>query len=120
MAELKTTETPVVEQAEYMAPHAVSQAKWLTFEYALAMVSVTFAAITSVVLVPMLFGMWSAKEAMSFGLMLSGSITANILAVGILAVLFSVLAFVLFGRVTRAIAADRSGYTGRLAYKLTT
>ncbi|WP_338520516.1 hypothetical protein V4210_02735 [Candidatus Nanosynbacter sp. BB002] len=120
MAELKTTETPVVEQAEYMAPRAASQAKWLTFEYALAMVSVTFAAITSVVLVPMLFGMWSAKEAMSFGLMLSGSITANILAVSILAVLFSVLAFVLFGRVTRAIAADRSGYTGRLAYKLTT
>ena len=104
MAELKTTETPVVEQAEYMAPRAASQAKWLTFEYALAMVSVTFAAITSIVLVPMLFGM----------------ITANILAVGILAVLFSVLAFVLFGRVTRAIAADRSGYTGRLAYKLTT
>ena len=121
MAELKTTETPVVEQAEYMAPRAVSQAKWLTFEYALAMVSVTFAAITSVVLVPMLFGMWSAKDAVSFGLSLSGgSITANILAVGILAVLFSVLAFVLFGRVTRAIAADRSGYTGRLAYKLTT
>ena len=108
MAELKTTETPVVEQAEYMAPRAASQAKWLTVEYALAMVSVTFAAITSIVLVPMLFGMWSAKEAMSFGLMLSGSITANILAVGILAVLFSVLAFVLFG------------YTGRLAYKLTT
>ena len=71
MAELKTTETPVVEQAEYMAPRAASQAKWLTFEYVLAMVSVTFAAITSVVLVPMLFGMWSAKEAMSFGLMLS-------------------------------------------------
>ena len=63
MTELKTTETPVVEQAEYMAPRAASQAKWLTFEYALAMVSVTFAAITSVVLVPMLFGMWSAKEA---------------------------------------------------------
>ena len=121
MAELKTTETPVVEQAEYMAPRAVSQAKWLTFEYALAMVSVTFAAITSVVLVPMLFGIWSAKDTVSFGLSLSGgSITANILAVGILAVLFSVLAFVLFGRVTRAIAADRSGYTGRLAYKLTT
>ena len=121
MAELKTTETPVVEQAEYMAPRAVSQAKWLTFEYALAMVSVTFAAITSIVLMPMLFGMWSAKDAVSFGLSLSGgSITANILAVGILAVLFSVLAFVLFGRVTRAIAADRSGYTGRLAYKLTT
>ena len=121
MAELKTTETPVVEQAEYMAPRAVSQAKWLTFEYALAMVSVTFAAITSIVLMPMLFGMWSAKDAVSFGLSLSGgSITANILAVGILAVLFSVLAFVLFGRVTRAIAVDRSGYTGRLAYKLTT
>ena len=121
MAELKTTETPVVEQAEYMAPRAVSQAKWLTFEYALAMVSVTFAAITSIVLMPMLFGMWSAKDAVSFGLSLSGgSITANILAVGILAVLFSVLAFVLFGRVTRTIAADRSGYTGRLAYKLTT
>ena len=122
MVEKNTTEAPVAEAQSvyYASPRAASKAKWLTFEYALAMVSVTLATLLTTALVSLLFGLWSSKSASLVGSLFGGSAVANVLTFGILTVVFSVLAFVLFGRVTRAVADDRSGYTGRLAYKLTT
>lgn len=118
MAELKTTETPAVEAAGYAAPRAASKAKWLTFEYTLAMASVTLATLLSVGLVSLLASFWSSKNTASLATFFSMT-TANFLAVGVLSVIFAVLAFVLFSRVTRAVA-ERTGYTSRLVYKLAT
>lgn len=96
-----------------------NKAKWLTFEYALAMVSVTLATVISSMLVGGLFGLWTTKASMLTAFT-GGALVAHVLSVAILALLFAVLAKVLFSRVTRTVAEDRSGYTSRLAYKLTT
>lgn len=104
------------------------KAKWLTFEYTAAMASVVTAVLlTSLALVPV-FSMWAGIAAPSAGV--SGFLAevlsidmvtpgTDLVVAGVLAVLLSVLAFILFGRVSRTIP-ERKGYTSRTAYKVVT
>lgn len=104
------------------------KAKWLTFEYAAAMASTVAAALLTTFAVVTVFNMWAGIVTPSAGV--SGFLAAvlsidmvtpgtDLVAAGVLAVLLAVLAFVLFGRVSRAIP-EREGYTGRIAYKVVT
>ncbi|MDO4773823.1 MAG: hypothetical protein Q4A37_01725 [Candidatus Saccharibacteria bacterium] len=104
------------------------KAKWLTLEYAGAMASAVAAALLTTFVVTTVFNMWAGTLTPSAGV--SGFLAAvlsvdmvtmgtDLVAAGVLAVLLSVLSFVLFGRVSRAIP-DREGYTGRTAYKVVT
>lgn len=104
------------------------KAKWLTFEYAGAMASVVAAALLTTFAVTTLFNMWAGIVTPSAGV---GGFLAAVLSVdmitagtdlilaGVVTVLMSVLAFVLFSRVSRTIP-EREGYTSRTAYKVVT
>ena len=105
------------------------KAKWLTFEYALAMSSTVLAAglLVSVVVAicGLLFrditvastyvGGWVANI-LSIGMITPGT---GIIAAAVLSLVLAIVAFVAFGRVSRTIA-EREGYTGRVAYKAIT
>lgn len=117
-------------QPVYMAP-SYNKAKWLTLEYALAMFSVVVSALLTVQVMGSVFILWS-KGISSFSS--ASSVTGwlvnvlgagmytpgtGIIAVAFVALFFAVLAFVCFGRVSRAIP-EREGYTKRTAYKIVT
>lgn len=106
------------------------KAKWLTFEYALAMVATVLTACLLVHVITAVFGLWfgatTSVAATAIGGWISGVLSINtitpgtgVVAAAVLTVLFAVVAFVCFGRVSRAIP-ERKGYTERLAYKTVT
>ncbi|MDO4781474.1 MAG: hypothetical protein Q4A34_03745 [Candidatus Saccharibacteria bacterium] len=104
------------------------KAKWLTFEYAGAMASAVVAALLSAAVLPTLFGMWvgTDKATASTDGFLAGLLSVNtttpstgLIAGAVLAVLLSVVALVLFARVSRTVP-EREGYTSRTAYKVIT
>ncbi len=106
------------------------KAKWLTFEYALAMITTVLAAGLLVNVITTVFGLWfgsiTSVAATGVGgwvasILSISTITpgTGIVAAGVLTVLLAVVAFVSFGRVSQAIP-EREGYTDRLAYKAIT
>ena len=107
-----------------------SKAKWLTFEYAVAMVSTVLVAGLLVHIMTALFGLWFGATTSVLTASVGGWITSvlstsaitpgtGIVAASVLTVLLSIIAYITFGRVSRAIS-ERSGYTDRLAYKVVT
>lgn len=153
MAQKKTTPTPEVAQpvqdagappvpqyapqpAAYYPQPAVDpnrgKAKWLTFEYVLAMVSTVASALLFSQVLVALFGAWvkvngaTTTNSTSVGGWLADMLSMNmvtpgtgIVMAGVLAMLFAAVALVAFGRVSRAIP-DRDNYTSRTAYKVVT
>lgn len=108
------------------------KAKWLTFEYLLAMVSTVVSALLFAQVLVTLFGAWvkangaTTTTSTSIGGWLADILSINmvtpgtgIVMAGVLATLFAVVAFITFGRVSRAIS-DRDNYTSRTAYKVVT
>jgi hypothetical protein len=106
------------------------KAKWLAFEYALAMITTVLAAGLLVNVITTVFGLWfgsiTSVAATGVGgwvasILSISTITpgTGIVAAGVLTVLLAVVAFVSFGRVSQAIP-EREGYTDRLAYKAIT
>lgn len=104
-------------------------AKWLTFEYALAMGSLVLSTWLVGSVLSTLFGAWSgqASTVTSYGgswlfdLFSLSMVTAGtgVVVTSVAAVVLSVLALILFRRVSRTIP-EREGYTGRIAYKAVT
>lgn len=104
-------------------------AKWLTFEYGLAMFSVVASLVLSTQVLVAVFGLWvgtSKVAGLAVGSWLSDTLGlwmitpgTSLITVAVLAVLLAVLALVLFGRVSRTVP-ERQGYTDSLAYKLIT
>lgn len=105
---------------QYAPPRQSARAKWLTFEYVLAMFSTVVASMLTTFLITAVMEQWSGSASLSATKALLGGSVVTVLTLAMLAVLLAVVAFVLFGRVTRSVAEERAGYTGRLAYKLTT
>ena len=114
----------------YQADPNKGKAKWLTFEYALAMVSAVLSAGLLVPVMSSIFGLWSgvgsSVAATSVGGWVSAVLSVNtitqgtgVVAAAVLAVLLAVVSFVCFSRVSRTIP-ERKGYTDRLAYKAIT
>ncbi len=112
----------------YVDPNK-GKAKWLTFEYIVALGSLVTSVLLSVEVLIALTKVWFGG-----GRVLNTSVTGwvsdflglgtstpgtNIVATAVGAVLFGVIAFIVFGRVSKAIPA-RPGYTGRTAYKVAT
>lgn len=108
------------------------KAKWLTFEYLLAMVSTVVSALLFAQVLVALFGAWvkvngaTTTTSTSIGGWLADILSINmvtpgtgIVMAGVLATLFAVVALITFGRVSRAIS-DRDNYTSRTAYKVVT
>jgi len=108
------------------------KAKWLTFEYLLAMVSTVVSALLFAQVLVALFGAWvkvngaTTTTSTSIGGWLADILSINmvtpgtgIVMAGVLATLFAVVALITFGRVSRAIS-DRDNYTSRTAYKAVT
>ena len=108
------------------------KAKWLTFEYLLAMVSTVVSALLFAQVLVALFGAWvkangaTTTTSTSIGGRLADILSINmvtpgtgIVMAGVLATLFAVVALITFGRVSRAIS-DRDNYTSRTAYKVVT
>lgn len=101
-------------------------AKWLTFEYALAMGSLVMAVILTSSALVSLFGGWAGNgSAIShtgaswvLGLFSLNMVTpaTGLTATVVAAVMLAGLALLCFGRVSRSIT-ERKGYTKRLAYK---
>lgn len=124
---------PNMQYAQYqpVADPNKGKAKWLTFEYALAMFSVVTVAAVFVNALPSLFHLWvDAKNASIASAGVKGFLpgllsvdmktpATELVLGGVVAVMFAVLAMVLFGRVSRAIP-EREGYTGRMSYKVAT
>lgn len=112
---------------QYQQPAAVKKggAKWLTFEYALAMFLSVGAVILLAFQTPLVFGLWFGGGAGGGTFLLQqlllGSLPPVTAAVTTLvaATLFGVISIILFGRVTRALA-ERDDYTNRTAYKVVT
>lgn len=119
--ETVVTDQPAQTAEMHYAPvRLAAKAKWLTFEYALAMFSTVVASVLTTLLIIALMEKWSSSASLSATkVLLDGSVVGT-LTLAMLAVLLAGVAFVLFGRVTRSVAEERAGYTGRLAYKLTT
>lgn len=108
------------------------KAKWLTFEYLLAMVSTVVSALLFAQVLVALFGAWvkvngaTTTTSTSIGGWLADILSINmvtpgtgIVMAGVLATLFAVVALITFGRVSRTIS-DRDNYTSRTAYKVVT
>lgn len=106
------------------------KAKWLTFEYLAAMLSTVFAASLLVRVIVSVFGLWFSQTTSvattTVGGWVSGVLSLDTVTPGtglvvasIMAILLSVVAFVCFKRVSRAIP-DRKDYTSSLEYKLIT
>lgn len=107
------------------------KAKWLTFEYLLAMVSTVLSALLFAQVLVALFGAWVKTTSTAagtssvdgwLGAVLSMNMVTpgtGIVMAGVSAVLFAVVAFITFGRVSRAIP-DRDNYTSRSSYKVIT
>lgn len=106
------------------------KAKWLTFEYLVAMLSTVLAASLLVRVIVSMFGLWfsstASVTATSVGGWLSSILSLDtvtpgtgLVAASIMTVLLSVVALVCFKRVSRTIP-DRKDYTSSLEYKLVT
>lgn len=106
-----------------------SSSRWLTFEYGLAMGSLVASTLLIVNVLVSLFGGWAGNGATLKKTV--GGWTANLLGLDMVtastglvtasvgAVLLALLAFFVFGRVSRAIQ-NRPGYTKRAAYRVIT
>lgn len=140
MSQEQTTTAPAPQSPapEMYYPQQVSQpvhkakAKWLTFEYILAMFSAVSSALLFTDVIVKLFGVWmkigggQVAAATSVGGWFDAVLPIRMVTPGtgivlgaVLAVLFAGIAFVAFGRVSRTVV-DRPGYTSRLAYKVPT
>ena len=107
------------------------KAKWLTFEYLLAMGSTVLSALLFAQVLVALFGAWVKTTSTAagtssadgwLGAVLSMNMVTpgtGIVMTGVSAALFAVIAFITFGRVSRAIP-DRDNYTSRSSYKVIT
>lgn len=105
------------------------KAKWLTLEYGLAMGSLVLAVLLILSAMDALFGGWAGNgsavshSGTSWVLGLFSTFTTTpgtgLVATSVAAVLLSVTALVLFGRVSKAIS-QREGYTKRIAYRVIT
>ena len=110
--------------AAYVDPNK-GKSKLLTFEYAFAMGSAVAAAFLLIDTITSVFGLWAGVSQMttSFvgGYLSPDMVTpgTGIVAAAVLALLSSVLSFVLFSRVSKTVP-EREGYTNRTAYKLIT
>ena len=110
--------------AAYVDPNK-GKSKLLTFEYAFAMGSAVAAAFLLIDTMVSVFGLWAGTASVTTSFVrgyLSPSMVTpgtGIVAAAVLALLFSVLSFVLFSRVSKTVP-EREGYTKRTAYKLIT
>ena len=106
------------------------KAKWLTFEYLVAMLSTVLAASLLVRVIVSMFGLWFSSTASVtatsvggwlFSILSLDTVTpgTGLVAASIMTVLLSVVALVCFKRVSRTIP-DRKDYTSSLEYKLVT
>ena len=108
------------------------KAKWLTFEYLLAMVSTVVSAVLFAQVLGSLFTAWAkvngatTTTTTSIGGWLADILSINmvtpgtgIVMAGVLATLFAIVALITFGRDSRAIP-DRDSYTSSTAYKVVT
>lgn len=119
MAKLQTTTVSSPVTMSSASTCIMKPSAWLTFEYVLAMFSLTAATLMSAALVFGLIGMWATKGAIFIPVLKSIAAT-NVLSVAILTVLLAGMSYILFARVTRAVMTSRGDFTGRLAYKLPT
>ena len=106
------------------------KAKWLTFEYLVAMLSTVLAASLLVRVIVSMFGLWFSSTASVTATSVGGWLASilsldtvtpgtGLVAASIMTVLLSVVALVCFKRVSRTIP-DRKDYTSSLEYKLVT
>ena len=123
------------EQAQYHDPVRLDKgkAKWLTFEYIMAMVAVVFSVVLIVRVIAALFSGWVTVIGVESSLMTKniGGVAATLLPLGVetegtgiilaatLAGIFGFVALPLFGRVSRAVP-ERPGFTKTTEYKVTT
>ena len=96
------------------------RSKWLTFAYALAMISVVGATVLTIAMMYALATLWHGKATLGVILGVSSSQVAGGVSLAVTAVLLAVAAFFLFGRVSKEAATDRSGFTKGIGYKLVT
>lgn len=112
------------QQYVYADPNK-GKAKLLTLEYALAMFSVIVSVFLLIDIITNVVGLWSGATSIAVrtvgGFFAPTMVTAGtgIVAASVLSVILSILAFILFSRVSKTVP-DREGYTNRTAYKLIT
>jgi len=123
----QTTSKPLKQETTQKS--TFSKAKWLSFEYLLAMGSLVASTLLMVSILESLFGGWAGGKTMLATQV--GGWTASLLSLGmatkgtgvivasVMAVMLAMIALVCFDRVTKALP-DRIGYTKRMVYKLIT
>lgn len=127
-----SVQQPVAYYPQATADPNRGRAKWLTFEYLLAMVSTVISALLFAQVSVELFSAWvkvngaTTATATSTAGWLADMLSikmvtpgTGIVMAGVLATLFAVVAFITFGRVSRAIP-DRDNYTSSTAYRVVT